>query len=82
MQSDLRSAFLLGESYRNDRSMELSTGIIFKGIRESEPFRLHDLLIFTALSLNDPGMVTRWNVIASSREIGPTFWWITVSQLR
>src|SRR6266481_4305339 len=52
--------------------MQRPTGVVFEGIRENEPLRLHDLLIYASLSLYDPGVVTRGNLSAALPRVRET----------
>ena len=54
MQSQLGSAPLVREGYRNHRLMERPTSVIFESIGEDKPLWLDDLLIYASLSLYDP----------------------------
>jgi len=65
MQSQLGSAPLVREAYRNHRLMERPTGVIFEGIGENKPLWLDHLLIHTSLSLYDPLVFVRGNVTAA-----------------
>ena len=73
MQSQLGSASLVREAYRNHRLMERPAGIIFEGIGKDKPRWLDDLLIYASLSLYDPLVFVYDNVTAASallRECG------------
>src|SRR5215813_2746981 len=52
--------------------MERPTGVIFEGISEDQPLRLHDLLINALLSFYDPLVVARGGVTAALARLQAT----------
>src|SRR5258706_11807735 len=72
MQSQLGSASLVREAYRHHRLVDRPTGVIFEGISENKPLRLHDLLIYASLSLYDPLVVARGVVTAALARLRET----------